>query len=87
MNWASDVAQILLNTYKHHHTETRLIFTIFVSMSRPRSLFMWYLCDLFLFLSSFSLWLIVKSNEYRQTCSFAYFLEYVLDDNADEECD
>ena len=46
------------NTYKHHHTETLSKFAIFVSMSRPRSiyvissmidlgLFMSYLCDHF----------------------------------------
>ena len=33
-----------------------LLFTIFVSMSRPRT--MWYLCVSFSFLFSFSLWLI-----------------------------
>ena len=38
MNWASNVAYVLLNTFKHHHTET-LIFTIFVAMSGPRSIY------------------------------------------------
>ena len=33
-NWASSVGQVLLNTYRHHHVETPLIFTIFVSMCR-----------------------------------------------------
>ena len=28
---------MLLNTYKHRHNETLLLFTLFVSMSRPRS--------------------------------------------------
>ena len=32
LNWAS----MLLNAYKHFHTETFFIFTIFVSISRPR---------------------------------------------------
>ena len=38
--------------------------------------------------SSFSLWLLVQSHEYKHTCSFTYFLECVLlflDDNKDEE--
>ena len=42
----------------------------------------------FSFLSSFSFGLNVQSHEYRPTCSFAYFLEYVpifLDDKLDEE--
>ena len=44
----------------------------------------------FSFSSAFSLRLIVQSYEYRGTCSFAYFLEYVLlllDDNVNEECE
>ena len=31
--------QVLLNTNKHHHTETLFIFTIFVPMPRPRSIY------------------------------------------------
>ena len=53
-------------------------------------LFLWYICDLFSFSSSFSLWVIVSSDECRHTCSSAYFLEYVplcLDDNVDEKCE
>ena len=37
-------------TYKHHHTDTIFLYTIFVPMSRPR--FMSYLCDL-LFIFNF----------------------------------
>ena len=39
----------------------------------------------FSFSSSFSLWLIVSSHEYRHKCSFALFLEYILflDNNRD----
>ena len=36
------------------------------------------------------LWLIVYSHEYKYTCSFACFLEYVLlflYDNMDQECE
>ena len=47
MNWASNVAYVLLNTCKHHHTETFFIFTIFLSISRPGLLFMSYLYDPF----------------------------------------
>ena len=36
MNGALNVAKLLFNTYKHHHSETLFIFTIFASMSRPR---------------------------------------------------
>ena len=39
-NTFSMPASVLLNTYKHHHTETLLfIFTIFVSMYRSRSIY------------------------------------------------
>ena len=39
MNWAFNVAQVLLNMYKHHHTETLFIFSVFVSMTKPMSLY------------------------------------------------
>ena len=48
-----------------------------------------YLCDVFLFSSSFSSRLIAWFHEHRRTCSFVYFLVYVLlflDDNLDGEC-
>ena len=61
--------------YKHHHKETLLILTIFVSMSRRRPIYILY----FTFIITL-----------ENTSSFAYFLKYVLlilDDNVDEECD
>ena len=39
MNWATTVAQVLLNACKDHHTETLSIFTIFVSMSKSRTIY------------------------------------------------
>ena len=42
INWPSNVASVLLNTYKHHHTETILIFYY---MPRPRNISC--PCDLF----------------------------------------
>ena len=79
INWASNVAYVWLNTYKHHHPKTFLIFTLFVSMSRRRPVYIlsvWSIFNLYLYF-------------YRHTSSFIYFLEYVLlffDDNVDEEC-
>ena len=35
INWASNVASVLLNAYKHHHTWALHIFAIFVSVSTP----------------------------------------------------
>ena len=46
MNWASNVVKVLINTFKHHHTETLFIFFIFASMSRSRSIYV-VLRDLF----------------------------------------
>ena len=46
MNWASNVVWVFLNTYNHHYTETHFIFSIFVSICRPRSIYavsMWSL--------------------------------------------
>ena len=39
MNWVSNVAQVLLNTYGHYHSETRVLFTTFLSMSRIMSIY------------------------------------------------
>ena len=52
-----------------------------------RSIYVYVIC--FPFSSLFSL-INHKSREYRLTCYFAYFLEYVLlflDDNQDGECE
>ena len=49
MNWASNVAYVLLNTYEHRYTEIFLIFTIFLSMARSRSIYvvsMWSIIHL-----------------------------------------
>ena len=70
INWPSNVASVLLNTYKHHHTETMLIFTICLDLG----IFCVHVIY-FSFSSSFSLWLIMQSHEYGHTFSF---LEYVL---------
>ena len=67
------------NTHKHHN-ETLLIFTIFMSMSRRRPIYVLPMYSVFHFHLHF----------YGNTSSFAYFLEYVLlflDDNMDEECE
>ena len=37
-NRASNVTYVLLNKYKHCHTETLFIFSVFLSMSRTRSI-------------------------------------------------
>ena len=80
INWASNVAYVLLNTYKHHYTKTILLFTLFVSMSRRRPVYILSMWSIFNFYLYF----------YRHTFSFIYFLEYVLlffDDDVDEECE
>ena len=53
MNWASNVAQMLINTYNHHYTEANFIFNIIVSMSRPRSIYVVFLRSTFNFQSHF----------------------------------
>ena len=71
---------MLLNTYENHHTETLLVFTISVSMSRRRPIFA-YLYDQF-----FNFIFILQA----YLTYFAYFIEYVpsfFDDNMDEECE
>ena len=39
MHRASNVASVLINTKRHHYNETDYIFSIFLSMSRPRSIY------------------------------------------------
>ena len=39
MNWASNVVYMFLNTCNHHYTETHIVFSIFVSMSRHRPIY------------------------------------------------
>ena len=49
------IAWMLHNTYKHHHTETLFIFSIFESMSRPRSIYVVSMWSFFHFHSFFIL--------------------------------
>ena len=37
MNWTSNIAKVLLNTYKHSRTETLSIFTILVHVQKQLS--------------------------------------------------
>ena len=52
-NWASVllnfswIAYVLLNIFKHQHTEKLLILTILMPIPRPRPIYMLYLRDLF----------------------------------------
>ena len=71
---------MLLNTDKHHYTKTRLIFTIFVSISKRGTIYVLCMWSFFHFHLLF----------YRDTSFFTYFLEFellFLDDNVDEECE
>ena len=60
MNWASNVVFVLLNTYKHHNSETLFLCTIFVSMFRPRYVYLWSIhVSYFSFSPSFSLFTLI----------------------------
>ena len=50
MNWTSDVAYALLNAYRHHLTVTFFIFSVFISLRTPSSIYIW------------SLWFIIINN-------------------------
>ena len=43
-NWVSNIAYVLLNTYKHHHTETLFIF-LYLSRCLDLDLFISHVCD------------------------------------------
>ena len=71
---------MLLNSYKHHHVYTVIMLTIFLLMSRPRSI---YVLSVYVIYFSYS----SSFKKYKISCYFAYFLEYVilfLDDNVNE---
>ena len=67
VNGTSNVAYLLLNTQKHHHTETVLIFTILLPMSRRKPIYVISMSSVFNSRLHYS----------RHTSSFAYLLEYV----------
>ena len=76
---------MLLNTYNHYYTDTHFIFSIFVSMSRPMSIYIVYFIY-FHFLPHFIVTDRVTS--LKQThLFFVIFLEYLLflDYDVDEE--
>ena len=73
--------------YKHHHTESPFMFTVFVPKSRPRSIHVSSVWSNFHFHLHFHN---DYSHEYRRTCYFAYFSEHVLlflGDNVNEGCE
>ena len=85
MNWASNVAQVLLNTCNHQYIETHFIFSIFFTMSRPRPIF--YFCDI-LYILSLIFVVVNHITSLEQThLYFVHFVEYLLlflDDNVDK---
>ena len=79
MNCASNGGHVLLNTYKHRHSETISMFGIFVSMLVLGLFIMSDLCHLFLI---FFIILILSTHiislEQAHFVFFAHFLEYTL---------
>ena len=76
MNLAANVASVLRNTCNHRYTETYFIFSVFVSISRPRSINV-YLCYLF-FIFSLIFIVINHINSLKQTyLAFMQFLKYL----------
>ena len=84
--------QMLLRCWLiHHYTETHFIFSIFGSMSKPRSIYTVSLWSTFSFSASFSLPLIIQLHSNKQTCFllilliFAHLLIILDDNDVDEE--
>ena len=86
MNWASNIALVLLNTCSHNYTWKSFIFSI-ISPCLGLGLFMPHPCDLFFI---FSLIFVVTNHitPFKQTyLFFVDFLEYLLlclDDNVEK---
>ena len=66
MKWGSNVAYALLNTCNHHHNETHFIFSIFVSMPRPKSIYVVSAWSIFHLQSQFH----CHITSFKQTCLF-----------------
>ena len=71
LNCASNVSYVLLNTYKHHHRETLFLFTKFVFMSRPRSIYIVSVWFIFIFIFIFIM--INRIISWIQTHSHLFF--------------
>ena len=87
MNWASNVAVVLLDSYKHLYTET-VLYMQYLCPYLGLGLFLSYLCDLF-FIFIFILILINQSHGNMALCVFRHFIEYLLlflDDDMDKKC-
>ena len=82
LNWASNAASVLLNTYNHHYTETNFRLYLCVSMPRLRSVHMVSCWSIF----HFHFIAINHTKSSKEThLSFLFSLEYLLlflDDNA-----
>ena len=78
----------IANTYSNHYGETHFVFSIFMSMSRPRSILMPYLCDPF-FIPTLIFIVINHITSFKQSSLlFVHLLKCLLlffDDNLDEE--
>ena len=93
VNWASNVAWVLLNTYKHHYNETFCTY-LYLCQHIDIGLTMSYWYDLFLifiFILIFILIIVIcKISQIQMHLFFCLFLEYLLlfwDDNVNKECE
>ena len=73
MNWASNVAEVLLHTYNHHYNETHFTYSLFVFTSRSRSICVVSLWYVFFISVSFSLPFIIYPHLNRCTCFWYIF--------------
>ena len=84
------VAQVLLNTYKHYNTQTRFIFTTFVPMFRPRSIYIVSMSSIFPFhlhfhyySGDYSLLLILLQGQAHLVSPFACNTRMIVDVSSD----
>ena len=75
---------MLLNTYKHHHTESLFIL---LYLCPCLGLFMSYLCDpFFIFIFIFVMFNCIISWMQKHLFFWLFFRILILEDNLDEEC-
>ena len=88
MNWASNVAYVLLSTDKHHYTESHISYLVYFGPCLGLGLFMSHIGDLF-FIFNLIFIAINSITSLKQMYLFhAHFLDYLLlflDENLNEE--
>ena len=88
MNWASNVAYVLLSTDKYHYTESHISYLVYFGPCLGLGLFMSHIGDLFFIFSLIFIAINSITSLKQMYLFYAHFLDYLLlflDENLNEE--